>query len=200
MCQALDKLIEPIFGPERAGDIKHSNADIGKARELFGGILRMSIPYKEMRNNSDPYVCYDIGFQESLNSMYELIRTEEWQKTYEKGYFLLIAKNAFKPQILETSFLLCWTIWEHLFTILDCSFGFRPGRGCHDALKVLNHTWLRKHLNSPTDYVIEMLYLKMQGNYRYYGITDNSKALGNFCDKVRRMLFKWFNRRSQRKS
>ena len=61
-------------------------------------------------------------------------------------------------------------------------------------------TWLRKHLNSPTDYVIEMLYLKMQGNYRYYGITDNSKALGNFCDKVRRMLFKWFNRRSQRKS
>jgi hypothetical protein len=61
-------------------------------------------------------------------------------------------------------------------------------------------TWLRKHLNSPTDYVIEKLYLKMQGNYRYYGITDNSKALGNFCDKVRRMLFKWFNRRSQRKS
>lgn len=61
-------------------------------------------------------------------------------------------------------------------------------------------TWLRKHLNSPTKDVIEMLYLKMQGTYRYYGITDNSMSLGNFCDKVRRMLFKWFNRRSQRKS
>lgn len=61
-------------------------------------------------------------------------------------------------------------------------------------------TWLRNHLNYPTGYVMEMLYLKMQGNYRYYGITDNSRALGNFRDQVRRMLFKWFNRRSQRKS
>jgi len=61
-------------------------------------------------------------------------------------------------------------------------------------------TWLRKHLISPTDYVIEMLQIKLQGYYRYYGITDNSTALRSFCDKVRRMLFKWFNRRSQRKS
>lgn len=36
LCQALGKDIEPIFGPERAGDIKHSNADIGKAREMLG--------------------------------------------------------------------------------------------------------------------------------------------------------------------
>lgn len=28
--------IEPIFGPDRKGDIKHSNADISKARELLG--------------------------------------------------------------------------------------------------------------------------------------------------------------------
>ena len=28
--------IEPKFGPDRAGDIKHSNADISKAREMLG--------------------------------------------------------------------------------------------------------------------------------------------------------------------
>ena len=28
--------IEPIFGPDRKGDIKHSNADIGKAKKLLG--------------------------------------------------------------------------------------------------------------------------------------------------------------------
>ena len=28
--------IEPIFGPDRAGDIKHSNADISKAKQLLG--------------------------------------------------------------------------------------------------------------------------------------------------------------------
>lgn len=36
LCQALGKKIEPIFGPDRAGDIKHSNADISKARALLG--------------------------------------------------------------------------------------------------------------------------------------------------------------------
>ncbi|MBQ7098576.1 MAG: LPS biosynthesis protein WbpP, partial [Oscillospiraceae bacterium] len=28
--------IQPIYGPDRAGDIKHSNADISKARRLLG--------------------------------------------------------------------------------------------------------------------------------------------------------------------
>ena len=32
----LGKHIEPKFGPERPGDIKHSNADISKAKELLG--------------------------------------------------------------------------------------------------------------------------------------------------------------------
>lgn len=36
LTKALDINIEPNFGPERAGDIKHSNADISKARELLG--------------------------------------------------------------------------------------------------------------------------------------------------------------------
>ena len=36
LCKALDKDIEPIFGKDRPGDIKHSNADISKARELLG--------------------------------------------------------------------------------------------------------------------------------------------------------------------
>jgi UDP-N-acetylglucosamine 4-epimerase len=36
LCKALGKDIEPIFGPDRPGDIKHSNADITKARELLG--------------------------------------------------------------------------------------------------------------------------------------------------------------------
>lgn len=36
LIRALGKDIEPNFGPDRAGDIKHSNADISKAREMFG--------------------------------------------------------------------------------------------------------------------------------------------------------------------
>lgn len=36
ICKKLCKSIEPIYGPDRAGDIKHSNADITKAKELLG--------------------------------------------------------------------------------------------------------------------------------------------------------------------
>lgn len=36
LIEALGVDIEPIYGPERAGDIKHSNADISKAKDLLG--------------------------------------------------------------------------------------------------------------------------------------------------------------------
>ncbi len=36
LCKALGKNVEPHFGPDRAGDIKHSNADISKAKKLLG--------------------------------------------------------------------------------------------------------------------------------------------------------------------
>lgn len=36
LLNALEKDIQPIFGPNRKGDIKHSNADISKAKEMLG--------------------------------------------------------------------------------------------------------------------------------------------------------------------
>ncbi|MBQ8980194.1 MAG: SDR family oxidoreductase [Eubacterium sp.] len=36
LTEALGVDVEPNFGPDRAGDIKHSNADISKAKELLG--------------------------------------------------------------------------------------------------------------------------------------------------------------------
>ena len=36
LTKALNVDIQPIYGPDRAGDIKHSNADISKARRLLG--------------------------------------------------------------------------------------------------------------------------------------------------------------------
>lgn len=36
LAKALNKEIEPVFAPERAGDIKHSHADISKAEKLLG--------------------------------------------------------------------------------------------------------------------------------------------------------------------
>lgn len=41
---------------------------------------------------------------------------------------------------------------------------------------------------------------KMRGHFNYFGVTDNSRALYRFAWAVRRLLFKWLNCRSQRRS
>ncbi|MHB0967990.1 MAG: group II intron maturase-specific domain-containing protein [Bellilinea sp.] len=59
--------------------------------------------------------------------------------------------------------------------------------------------WLRNNLTMPAKVLIAKLRAKVVGHYRYYGITDNWETLSNFCDKVKRRLYWWFNRRSQGK-
>ena len=86
-----------------------------------GGILRCSIPYKDQPIEPEPF-RYDIGFEEGLNRIYELIRSEVWQQKYRQGYFLFLARMAFRRQPLEAAFIQCWTIWEHLFSILNQSW------------------------------------------------------------------------------
>ena len=92
-------------------------------RKYFGGgILRSSIPYKKDVDgkHSDPsgFPC-DVGFEESVNKIYTLIRSKEWQDRFKGGYFLLLAQQAFRYQPLETAFTQAWIIWEHLFSILN---------------------------------------------------------------------------------
>lgn len=87
----------------------------------WGGVLRCSLPYVESERNVSRYspFKYDRGLEQGICSIYSLIRTEEWRREYSNGYFLLLLKNAMKRQILESSFIQCWTIWEHLFSVLN---------------------------------------------------------------------------------
>jgi len=48
--------------------------------------------------------------------------------------------------------------------------------------------------------IFEVVKLKLRGHYQYYGITDNSPMLKEFKYQIEELLFKWLNRRSQRKS
>ncbi|MBK8905860.1 MAG: hypothetical protein IPM53_32055 [Anaerolineaceae bacterium] len=82
----------------------------------WGGILRASPIFKA--SSDEPYSC-NIGWQETINRVYGLIRSQRWQQKYRGGYFLFLARQAFQQQILESAFIQCWTIWEHLFAILN---------------------------------------------------------------------------------
>ena len=41
---------------------------------------------------------------------------------------------------------------------------------------------------------------KLRGHFAYYGVTDNSSGIARFYEEAKKLLFKWLNRRSQRKS
>ena len=66
-------------------------------------------------------------------------------------------------------------------------------------LKKLNE-WLKTHRHLEVKDIITKINQALDGYYRYYGVTDNIKSLEQFRYQVVKFLYKWLNRRSQRKS
>ena len=66
-------------------------------------------------------------------------------------------------------------------------------------LKEMN-IWLKQNRHLRLRDLTNTLNLKLRGHYQYYGITDNSRSIENFLHETQRMLYKWLNRRSQKKS
>jgi len=46
----------------------------------------------------------------------------------------------------------------------------------------------------------QKLRIKLLGHYRYYGVGGNARAISLFHNEVKRLAYKWINRRSQKKS
>ena len=64
------------------------------------------------------------------------------------------------------------------------------------AIKV----WIKENRNCRMQKLIDLLNDKLRGYYNYYGVIGNSKMLFKMENVVKNLLFKWLNRRSQRRS
>ena len=60
--------------------------------------------------------------------------------------------------------------------------------------------WIKEFRSMPKRKFFKALSAKLIGHYNYYYVFGNSQAVGNFYSKVVKLLYKWLNRRSQRKS
>ena len=60
--------------------------------------------------------------------------------------------------------------------------------------------WLKKARSTPLRELIATLGRKLQGHWNYYGVIGNSARTGAFAYHARRLVYKWLNRRSQRRS
>lgn len=60
--------------------------------------------------------------------------------------------------------------------------------------------WIKENRNKPLKEIMETIKRKIIGHYNYYGITDNIDSLARYLFEITKLLFKWLNRRSQKKS
>ncbi len=60
--------------------------------------------------------------------------------------------------------------------------------------------WVRAVRNQPIREIFETVKRKLTGHYNYYGVTHNYRMIEKYYKIVKRLIFKWLNRRSQRKS
>lgn len=58
--------------------------------------------------------------------------------------------------------------------------------------------WLKKARILKTRELWATAKAKLRGHYNYYGVTDNLRGIARFFEAVKRLLFKWLNRRGKR--
>jgi len=60
--------------------------------------------------------------------------------------------------------------------------------------------WIKANRHSRTSVLMQALSCKLRGYWNYYGVRGNSQSLSRFYDQCQRLLFKWLNRRSEKRS
>ncbi len=98
------------------------------------------------------------------------------------------------------------------FDFLGFEFYWDRGRNGRYCLKrrtsrkklrasVANFTdWIRRSRSQPSGKIFATLRAKYQGYWNYYGVIGNYAGIAQFYYQSKRLLFKWLNRRSQRRS
>lgn len=94
------------------------------------------------------------------------------------GFNLLWGKSRKKKWVVKTS------------TARD-----RLSRALNDV-----YEWCKENRHNKVGWQYEQLMSKLRGHFNYYGITGNSRSLYRFAKQVKRIWFKWLNRRSQKRS
>ena len=154
---------------------KGDAAIVADPREYSFG-LRTAIAYEAAKNEHGDR--YDIGFQKGVERVYGLMRTAKWQKEYGRGRFLFLFRSACKRQILETSFITCWTIWEILFTLHNQSWLSDEQINKLPASEKISYILTRYHISPSLDET------DRKGIKRFVKIRNAIVHAGRFVDKT----------------
>ena len=74
------------------------------------------------------------------------------------------------------------------------------GKKFRAKLKNVNEWGKRIRNRKPLAEIWKTFQAKIRGHIQYYGVSHNTDKVGEFIVRATKILFKWLNRRSQKKS
>jgi len=119
-------------------------------------------------------------------------------KTMEFGRFAIqnAAKRRAKPEVFD------FLGFTHYCSTKRNGKGFRmkrvTARKKFVAKVRIFKEWLKISRTWKTEEIWDRVASKLRGHFNYYGVTDNYLGIIRFDYQVRRLLFKWLNRRGKR--
>ena len=149
---------------------------------------------------ADDFVCA-FEFRQDAQAFYECLpdRLQEFdlQLALDKTQII-----CFSPALVgQTHFVFLGFEfrWKATLHGRRCVFTRTAPRKLKSA--IANFTsWIKLNRNLRLSVLFALLNAKLRGYYNYYGLVGNYQRLKSFFQNVVRLLFKWLNRRSQRKS
>jgi group II intron reverse transcriptase/maturase len=148
----------------------------------------------------------------------DFVAAFEHQEDAERFYRMLperLGKFGLEPSVAKTRVILFDReppTGKSRFEFLGFEFHWgkdrkgRPHLKCRTARKRLRASlerftqWCRRIRNLEPWELFRQLNAKLRGYYQYYGVVGNYRSLEQFYRQALRILFKWLNRRSQRRS
>ncbi len=173
-------------------------------------VRKESIGQLEIVRYADDYVCC-FQYEKDAKLFYEKLkdRLAKFNLEIEESKTKIIKFGRFAEDKCKTNGLNRVPTFDFLGFTHYCS------KSKNDKFRVKRRTSKKKFSAKLKDFkiwikavrniykiqeIFEVVKLKLRGHNQYYGITDNSPMLKNFKFQIEQLLFKWLNRRSQRKS
>jgi RNA-directed DNA polymerase len=198
------KVIDPITGTVQGGVISPLLANIylhNVLDEWFESLKPLFIGKAYICRYADDFVC---AFQDQIDA--ERFYRALGKRMEKYGLELATEKTRiipFRPHPNQKG---------SSFEFLGIEFRWGESRKGNNIIKrrtsrkklqksLINFTaWCRKNQSKRLWKLFMEMNSKLRGYYNYYGIIGNYAGLKQFYRQARRILFKWLNRRSQRRS
>jgi group II intron reverse transcriptase/maturase len=199
------KVINPVTGTPQGGSISAILANIYLHYALDLWFEKRIIPnckgqVRIMRFADDFVCCFQ--YMDEANAFYRALgeRLSKFKLTLSEEKCKIIR---FTRYITSNSEAFTFLGFEYRWTTCRKGKPLIKLRTSRKKIKLAINSltsWIRENRSKKLKELMATYKLKLQGHWNYYGVRGNFDSLKEYYDRTMESVFKWLNRRSQRKS